>query len=53
MKLCEQCGQRPPAFPGSRSPGGSRYCQACLNEKVNLILNVREVIAHYGVQEEI
>lgn len=52
MKLCEQCGVAPPAFPGRASWAGSRYCGDCLNEKANLILNVFEVIRYYGADVE-
>ena len=53
MKLCEQCGQHPPAFPGSEPWAGGKYCESCLHEKANLVLDVFQVISHYGVQEEI
>jgi hypothetical protein len=51
MKLCEQCGQAPPFFPGSRTSAG-QFCGDCLHEKADLILDVFQVINHYGVQEE-
>ena len=51
MTLCEQCRAAPPFFPGSRTSAG-RYCGDCLHEKANLILDVFQVINHYGVQEE-
>ncbi len=51
MKLCEQCHRDPVVFPGSKKGGGSRFCRTCLDEKVSLIMDVRAVIRHYGVQE--
>lgn len=51
MKPCEQCGQAPVAFPGAAGAGG-RFCGECLHEKANLILDVFDIINHYGVRDQ-
>jgi hypothetical protein len=51
VKLCENCGLAPPAFPGASGAGG-QFCGTCIDEKAHLILDVHEVIRNYSPDVE-